>query len=487
MHRRMIRRAAAAALMLLVAATTTTFAESIAADADGITVGDQSTIDLGTVAPGQDVPVDVSFRLDCTGTDHVDAAQSVRLSPGTRTIPPGGSFSVGSVTLTPGAGWPADGVACPTGLPAITGVRHMIVTAPPDPATDLRYVFSWTRSLVPSTAGDASVLSGANPTVTFVLDVSTNTPPTLTLPTDATVEGNASGGALAAYTVSATDIEDATAPVPVCSPALGALLPLGTTTIACSATDSGGLTTTGSFHITVVDTTAPTLIGMPADPSMTTNDPGGATLTYPMPTATDIVDPTATVACIPASGSAFPIGTTPVTCTATDATGNHASASFAVHVTLAPTTDPGGPGGPGDSGDPTDLVAWSARWRAPIAAGGGAFVAHLGRTIPVKVRIYADGVEQKTGDARLDVSSCDGTAVLELRLTRHDGRWATHLDTRRLGGPGCYIATVSLDGHVAGSVRFDVVGTTHRAGPRDDRSSGRHDHDRPHHEGAHPR
>ena len=41
--------------------------------------------------------------------------------------------------------------------------------------------------------------------------------------------------------------------------------------------------------------------------------------------------------CSPVSGSAFPIGTTPVTCTATDSSGNKVSGSFS--VTLKGATD----------------------------------------------------------------------------------------------------------------------------------------------------
>jgi hypothetical protein len=44
--------------------------------------------------------------------------------------------------------------------------------------------------------------------------------------------------------------------------------------------------------------------------------------------------------CTPASGSLFPIGTTPVTCSATDAHGNTGSATFTVTVTLVDTTPP---------------------------------------------------------------------------------------------------------------------------------------------------
>ena len=45
-------------------------------------------------------------------------------------------------------------------------------------------------------------------------------------------------------------------------------------------------------------------------------------------------DPYPTVACTPESGSYFPVGSTTVTCTATDRSGNVATGSFAVHVVV---------------------------------------------------------------------------------------------------------------------------------------------------------
>ena len=441
MQRRVIRRAMAAALVLCVVATATAFAESVTADADLSRVGDQDTYDLGSVAPGGDKGVDIAFRLDCSGTSHVDAGQMVRLSPGARTIPLGGSFGgFGTVNLTPGVGWPADGADCPPGLPAVTVFRRITVSAPIALGTDLRYVFSWTRSLLPATAGDADVLTNGNPTVTFILDVVDNTAPSLHLPADSTIEGNATGGAIAAYSVSASDAEDATAPTPSCDPAVGDLLPLGTTTISCSVTDSGGLTTTGSFAITVVDTTAPTLAGMPADQSLTTGDPDGATLTYTMPTATDVVDADPTVDCSPASGALFPVGHNTVTCTATDDALKTSTASFSVDVTFVKP------------------VAWSARWGEPVATGGGPFVVNPGRTVPVKVELFADGIEQTRGDAWLTIETCAGSPALRVPLEWDGGRWTAHLDTDRLGGPGCYVATASLDGNAAGSFRLDLRG-----------------------------
>jgi hypothetical protein len=54
-------------------------------------------------------------------------------------------------------------------------------------------------------------------------------------------------------------------------------------------------------------------------------------LAYTNPTATDNCG-TVTVSCVPASGSAFPVGTTTVTCTASDAQNNTDSTSFTVTI-----------------------------------------------------------------------------------------------------------------------------------------------------------
>ncbi len=56
---------------------------------------------------------------------------------------------------------------------------------------------------------------------------------------------------------------------------------------------------------------------------------------YGAATATGGTPPT-TVSCAPASGSTFPIGTTPVTCTATDSVGRAGSCTFGVTLTAPP-------------------------------------------------------------------------------------------------------------------------------------------------------
>jgi hypothetical protein len=290
----------------------------------------------------------------------------------------------------------------------------------------------WSRS-------GSSGLSGGS-AMTFQVDVVGNTPPTLHLPTDKSAEATSPDGATVSWTATATDHEDATPPTPTCAPASGATFPLGLTTVHCSVTDDGGLKDSGSFQVSVEDTTAPKLFGMPADQDITTGDPTGSTLRYDPPTARDLGDASPSVDCSPARGSHIKVGTTDVTCTARDATGNESSATFTVKVTYVPP------------------VSWSAIWGEPVASGGATFVANAGRSIPVKVEMFADGVEQAHGQALLGLASCGGTAIGSIELTWDAGRWNGKLDTSMLGGPGCYLATASLDGSVAGSFRIDLRG-----------------------------
>jgi hypothetical protein len=82
--------------------------------------------------------------------------------------------------------------------------------------------------------------------------------------------------------------------------------------------------------LTIADTTPPVLT-VPGPIVVNAKSPAGRVVNFTA-TATDNVDPTPTVVCVPPSGSTFPIGTTTVTCTATDDSGNSTSASFTIHV-----------------------------------------------------------------------------------------------------------------------------------------------------------
>ena len=290
---------------------------------------------------------------------------------------------------------------------------------------------------VTCTATDAS---GNHASDTFDATVVLNTAPVLTVPADRTAEATSAAGAAVSFAATATDAEDATAPTPTCSPASGSTFALGPTTVNCQVTDAEGLSDSGSFTVTVRDTTAPTLVGVPADITLTTSNPAGATLTYTKPDANDAVDPSPSVFCSPASGSTIPVGTTTVNCTATDAAGNHSAASFTATVTL------------------TSSITWSADWSQPLPSDDTPFVVNGNRSLPIKVRILANGVEQTNGNAVVSVVGCDGGTPVELVLDFENGRWTGKFDTSRLPGAGCYRVTVSLDGNAAGSFRLDLRG-----------------------------
>src|SRR5690242_3801438 len=193
-----LRRSLAAAAAITLLTIPTALAETVEADYDLVTAGSQNVVDLGTVAPGADVHVNLYFTLTCSGTSHVNANQAVKLTPSTRIIPLDGGWSMSTFIFGLGSAWPADGEPCPADIaPTVGGPMAMIVTAPSVPGTGYRYFFSWTPSVTPASTDDATVFALPKPSVTFTLNVAagaTNTAPTLNLPADSTVEGNRVGG-----------------------------------------------------------------------------------------------------------------------------------------------------------------------------------------------------------------------------------------------------------------------------------------------------
>ena len=96
--------------------------------------------------------------------------------------------------------------------------------------------------------------------------------------------------------------------------------------MSCTATDASGNTKSGSFAVTVVDTTAPKLT-LPAPITVEAAAAAGAPVTYAA-SASDLVDPAPALACSTASGATFALGATTVTCSAHDAAGQHCDGSF---------------------------------------------------------------------------------------------------------------------------------------------------------------
>lgn len=181
----------------------------------------------------------------------------------------------------------------------------------------------------------ATDVAGNTGTATFMVTVEDTSPPQI----DAAITGTAGNHewfrspVQVAWTVS--DAQSSFTSTG-CDPVT---LPSDTTgvEITCSATSAGG---TNSVTKTVmIDQAAPLFV--PAqDVDASTADPGGVSVTFPTPVDTDTTSGIQMVSCAPASGSNFLIGSTDVTCSATDRAGNQAVTGFRVHVRLLDSTPP---------------------------------------------------------------------------------------------------------------------------------------------------
>jgi hypothetical protein len=297
-----------------------------------------------------------------TATDNVDADVTVNCSPASGT-----KFSLGDTTVTCNATDKAGNKATPTTFKVTVADKtapviaaHDDVTADAENADGAKVSYtkpSATDNVDASVTVDCSPASGAKfplgstevtctakdaagneatPT-TFKVTVSDTTAPALTVPGSVVVaEATDANGATVNFAsdVSANDAVDPS-PQVTCTPDSGSTFPLGTTTVSCKAKDaSGNESAAKTFDVTVKDTTAPTL-GSHADVSEVATSSSGAVVNYTKPAATDAVDPNPTVTCTPAPGATFPIGSTTVSCSATDKAGNKAEESFEVSVTYA--------------------------------------------------------------------------------------------------------------------------------------------------------
>lgn len=164
--------------------------------------------------------------------------------------------------------------------------------------------------------------------------------PTLTLPGTIVAEAQDASGADVTYTASATNPQGKPLDLQCDGPGGGqgkgsltvtARFPLGDTTVTCSVVDDDGTGASGSFVVHVKDTTGPA-VTVPGNIQREANGPAGSVVQYAAATAVDAVDGPVPAACVPVSGSQFSLGTTTVTCTATDAAGNVGSGSFAIAV-----------------------------------------------------------------------------------------------------------------------------------------------------------
>lgn len=215
------------------------------------------------------------------------------------------------------------------------------------------------------TATDASSNTS---TCSFTITVIDNIDPTFTS-CPANISQNASAGLCSAVVSWAAPLasDNCSATVTQTSGSIsGSTFPVGIHSILYTATDPSGNTATCTFTVTVVDAEAPSVASCPANISIT-NTAGscGATATWVAPTALDNCGG-ATIAQTSgaASGTFFPVGTSNVAYTATDAAGLTSVCSFTVTVNdnQAPTISgcPANMNFTNTSGVCGRIVSWTA-------------------------------------------------------------------------------------------------------------------------------
>jgi hypothetical protein len=328
--------------------------------------------------------------FSASAMDAIDGARTVTCSPAS-----GSMFPIGATTVACSAQDVAGNIGSANFQVTVTDAQPPTVTVPADittPATSAEgAVVTFTASASDTVdgprpvacapaagstfpVGDTTVtcsaqdLAGNTGTAAFEVTVADTQSPTVTVPGPLSAVATSAAGAVVTFTASATDVVDGARPV-TCSPASGSTFPIGNRTVTCTASDTHGNSGSSSFIVTVTDA-APT-IAVPPTQTVEATGPNGASVKYaPPPTASDTVDGPLIVSCSRASGAAFPLGSTTVTCTAVDSAGSSVAGSFIVSV--VDTTPPVVTAPPdatfvGDGGLPRStplLAAYLARGRA---------------------------------------------------------------------------------------------------------------------------
>jgi hypothetical protein len=233
-------------------------------------------------------------------------------------------------------------------------------------------------------------------TCTFTVTVQDNTPPTITCPTITRPNDPNQCGAVVTFTPTVSD--NCSNPTINCNPSSGSFFPVGTTTVACTARDAANNMASCTLTLKVNDTQAPS-ITCPGNITTTAAScpPSSSRAVNFTVTASDNC-PGVTTVCknqnnqVVISGSSFPVGTTMVTCTATDASNNTASCSFTVTVLSGCLQD--------DS-DPSRVVQFNSQTGEYRFCCGGITFTGTGR---VTIKGCVVTIQHDTPDRRVQIS-----------------------------------------------------------------------------------
>lgn len=242
---------------------------------------------------------------------------------------------------------PADGPSCPgstcVNRPPVARCRNVVVEAdstcrgggavndgsydPEEGAVECTQTpmgpFALGRHLVTLTCTDSQGLSTSCEAAVSVRD---STPPALVCPSVPVLECRA-GGAQASFAPPTAQDSCSTVST-VCTPASGSTFTLGSTAVTCTATDATGNQSRCTLPVVVADTQPPA-IECPAAMTAECTGNGAATVVPPVARATDTCSPPQLLN--PAEAS-FPLGTSPLTYSARDSSGNTVSCTSSLTV-----------------------------------------------------------------------------------------------------------------------------------------------------------
>uniref|UniRef100_UPI002FDD5AFF HYR domain-containing protein n=1 Tax=Ohtaekwangia sp. TaxID=2066019 RepID=UPI002FDD5AFF len=214
------------------------------------------------------------------------------------------------------------------------------------------------------TAQDAA---GNSATCSFTVTVNDNTAPVITgCPADINLTTDATCQAIATWTPPTASDNCSATLTSTHNP--GDAFPTGSTTVTYTATDGAGNVTTCSFHVIAGDAIAPVFSNCPGNITAFADDNAcGAHVRWTPPTASDNCSGTVSITSDHAPGDFFAEGTTTVTYTATDISGNRTTCSFT--VTVNDTTLPVFKNCPGDLSVASDNSCGAVvNWTPPIAS-----------------------------------------------------------------------------------------------------------------------
>ena len=323
----------------------------------------------------------------------------------------------------------------------------------------------WTIRVTVTGPGGATVLPDAQAVVDDSVFPDT-VDPVITVPDDVVLPATSSGGAAAAFEVTATDDQAGSVTI-TCDPPSGSVFVPGTTTVTCMAVDAAGNDVTDTFTVTV--TVPPPAISVPA--TITLPATGVTTPVTFSATGFSVVDSRLPVTCtwagstpqttLPSSPTygqftaILPPLLTTVTCTAADLHGQSVTAGFVADVTLALPTisavvtyDTGSV-----AGTPYVTGTWTredvrVRWVCPSVAT---------TSCPGDTVLSASGADQSVSGTTTDAAGRSATATAG-NIDLDHAAPVTAADVDGLPAPGGRYA-LSADVTLAATDAHSGVGT----------------------------